>query len=161
MSKDKKKPKEDRSMKGALHNQKKEKAPAVDRCRSVASARSRVDEDSGSIEHGSRPHTSGTLGWASVDPVSASSVRQRIGDSFKDSTRLGVRVIRMSDKPDIQDSTGFLEPRIRLWDVGILWVLLGEWHPTTPVQPPLTGLIRWGKLWWDCYKILCINWKVS
>ena len=110
MAKDKKKPKEYKSMKGASSTQKKERALAVDRSRSVAFARSRVDEDSGSGEHGSRPHTSGTPGRASADPVSASPVRQRTGDSSKESTGSGVRVMRMSDKPDIQDSRGSLNP---------------------------------------------------
>ena len=52
------KPKDDKSMKGASSTQKREKAPAVDRSRSVVSTRFRVDEGSGSGEHGSRPHTS-------------------------------------------------------------------------------------------------------
>ena len=90
MIKDKKKPKEDKSMKGASSTQKKEKAPAVDRSRSVASTRSRVDEDSGSGEHGSRPHTSGTPGRASAGPVSVSPVRQRTVDSSKESTGSGI-----------------------------------------------------------------------
>ena len=84
MAKDKKKPKEDKSMKGASSSQKKEKAPAVARSRSVASTRTRVDEYSGSGKHRSRPHTSGTPGRASADPVSAFPIRQRTGDSSKD-----------------------------------------------------------------------------
>ena len=66
-------------MKGASSSQ-KEKAPAVDSSRFVASTRSRVDEDSGSGEHGSRPQTSGTPGQASADPVSASPIQQLTGD---------------------------------------------------------------------------------
>ena len=58
MVEDKKKPKDDKSIKDASSTQKREKAPAVDRSRSVVSTRSRVDEDSGSGEHGSRSHTS-------------------------------------------------------------------------------------------------------
>ena len=65
MAKDKKKPKEDKSKKGASSTRKKETA---DRSGSVTSARSRVDKDLGSGEHGSRPHTSGTPGRASADP---------------------------------------------------------------------------------------------
>ena len=91
MAKDKKKPKDDKSMKGASSTQKREKAPAVDHSRSVASTRSRVDEDSGSGGHGSRPHTSGTRGHTSADPVSVSPVQERTGDSSKES-----RVIQMS-----------------------------------------------------------------
>ena len=118
-AKDRKKPKEDKSMKGASSTQKREKAPTVDCSRSVTSTRSRVDEDSESREHGSRPHTSGTPGQASADPVSASPVRQWTGDSSKEYTGSGVGVIQMSDKPDIQDSRGSrrgVQPLIRLWD---------------------------------------------
>ena len=93
MAKDKNKPKDDKSMKDASSTQKKKKAHAVHSSRPVASTSSRVDEDSGSGEHGSRPHTNGTLGWASADPVSASPVRQWTGDSSKESTGSGVRVI--------------------------------------------------------------------
>ena len=45
MAKDKKTPKDDKLMKGASSTQKKKKAPAVDRSRSVVSTRSKVDED--------------------------------------------------------------------------------------------------------------------
>ena len=78
--------------------------------RSFASTRFRVDEDSGSGEHGSRPQTSRTPGRASADPISAYPVWQWTGDSSKESTGSGVRVIWISDKPDIQDSRGSLNP---------------------------------------------------
>ena len=98
-------------MKGASSKQKKEKAPAVDRSRSITSTGSRVDEDLGSGEHGSRPHTSGTPG---AEPVQILYLLPLSGNGQvtlpKSLLAEELRVIRMSDKPDIQDSRGSLNP---------------------------------------------------